>query len=102
MIQKLERAVQGARADRGQHKKYVGCRVKIRIRSGVWQPAGVTSHLASDRKRYSVRIEISTKTKGKSLQRYSLQHLESKALFGILCACVRTHTSAFMCWCVRR
>ena len=100
--EKLERAVQGARPDRGQHKKYVGCRVKIRIRSGVWQPAGVTSHLASDRKRYSVRIEISTKTKGKSLQRYSLQHLESKALFGILCACVRTHTSAFMCWCVRR
>ncbi len=55
-VDESERAVQSARADRGQHKKYVGCRVMVKMQ-GQWRFAAVTSHLISHPKRYSVMLD---------------------------------------------
>jgi len=59
-VEEMERAVQGARADRGQHKKYVGARVEVKVR-GQWRPAAVSSHLLSGSKRYSIMLDDGTR-----------------------------------------
>lgn len=59
-VEDMERAVQGSRADRGQHKKYVGARVEVKIQ-GQWRPGAVTSHLLSHPRAYSIVLDDGTR-----------------------------------------